>query len=94
MRIGLLRASFHLHGCRSLKEKRRRLNGLRDRFGKQTGLAVCESGFADDLQRAEWTFVAAAGHGKVIDQALSQVEQYLVANVDAEVVNLEKEWLR
>jgi uncharacterized protein YlxP (DUF503 family) len=94
VKVALLRATFVLHGCRSLKEKRRCLNGLRDRFGKSTGIAVCESGHQDDLQRAEWTFVGAASSAKVIEQTFSQIEQHLTANVDAELVDLEKEWLR
>ncbi|MFK7916113.1 MAG: DUF503 family protein, partial [Pseudomonadales bacterium] len=46
MKTVALQVRFVLHGCRSLKDKRKRLRGLRDRFGKQTGLAVCESGAA------------------------------------------------
>jgi len=93
MSIGLMRATLRLHGCRSLKEKRSRLNGLRDRFGKSTGLTVCESHHADELQHAEWTFVAVAGQAKIIDQSLGQDEQHLSTNIDAEFINLEREWL-
>ena len=93
MRVGVLRASFYLHGCNSLKEKRQRLGRLRDKFGKQTGLAVCESGNVDDLRRGEWSFVAAAGSDVVVQQALSEVETYLSTSVDAEVIDLQREWL-
>ena len=93
MRVGVLRASFYLHGCNSLKEKRQRLGRLRDKFGKQTTLAVCESGHADDLRRGEWSFVAAAASDVVVQQVLSDVETYLATAVDAELVELEREWL-
>ncbi len=93
MRVGVLRASFYLHGCQSLKEKRQRLGRLRDKFGKQTGVAVCESGYPDDHKRGEWSFVAAASSGKVVQQILSEVETYVSTAIDAELLDLEREWL-
>jgi uncharacterized protein YlxP (DUF503 family) len=93
MRVGLLRAGFYLHGCASLKEKRQRLSRLRDKFGKQTALAVCESKHADEHRRGEWTFVASASTDVVVQQALTEVERYLTTTIDAEVVSMEREWL-
>jgi uncharacterized protein YlxP (DUF503 family) len=93
MKIGLLRAEFYLHGCASLKEKRQRLGRLRDKFGKQTVLAVCESRHADDLRRGEWSFVATATSGVVVQQTLAEVERYLSTSLDAEIVSLERQWL-
>lgn len=85
-----LQVTFYLSGCRSLKEKRQRLGGLRDRFGKQTGMAVCESDHADDHQRAQWSFVAAAAAPKPAQQMLDDVERYAQFSVDAEVVAMER----
>ena len=93
MRVAILRASFYLPGCGSLKEKRRRLGKLRDRFGQKTGLAVCESADPDVLQRGEWTFVAAAGSSQVIEQMLSEVERYLDGGLDAQLLNIDRQWL-
>ena len=66
MQIGVLTLTFHLPGCRSLKEKRQRLGGLRDRFGRNTTVGVCESGLQDAHQRAEWTFVAVGDRKSVV----------------------------
>ena len=85
-----LRVLFLLSGCRSLKEKRQRLQGLRDRFGKQTGMAVCESGYADSHQRAQWSFVAVAAAHKPATQMLDDVERYVTSSVDAEVLELRR----
>lgn len=93
MRVGLLRAGFYLHGCASLKEKRQRLGRLRDKFGKQTALSVCESNHADELRSAEWTFIASAGSDVVVQQTLTEVERYLSTSLDAEVVSIERQWL-
>ncbi len=37
LHIAVLRLRFHLEGYASLKDKRRRLCGLRDRFGRLPG---------------------------------------------------------
>jgi uncharacterized protein YlxP (DUF503 family) len=91
MLIGLLRASFVLPGCRSLKEKRQRLGGLRERFGRQVNVAVCESNFQDIHDRAEWSFVAVALTSRLIEQTLSDIEQRIVETVDANVAEFVRE---
>ena len=93
MNIGRLTVSFYLHGCRSLKDKRRRLSKLKDKFGKQTNLAACESDWADQHQRGQWSFVAVAADSVVVERSLAQVERYVTTDIDGEVVNLQREWL-
>ncbi len=91
MRIGVLRVCFTLPGCRSLKEKRQRLGGLRERFGKQVNVAVCESDFQDAHDRAEWSFVAAALTGRLIDQMLGDIEHRIIESVDATISGIDRE---
>jgi uncharacterized protein YlxP (DUF503 family) len=43
--VRLLTVNFYLGGCRSLKEKRQRLKGMRERFGRTFNVAVCESDY-------------------------------------------------
>ncbi len=93
MSIGLLRIDFYLAGCRSLKEKRQRLNGIRDRFGRANNVAVSESDHQDLLQRSQWTFVAVAAARDVVDRALTDIERNLQATVDAELIEVWREWL-
>lgn len=93
MLIGLLRVSFVLPGCRSLKEKRQRLGGLRERFGRQVNVAVCESNFQDIHDRAEWSFVAVALTSRLVEQTLSDIEQRIVETVDANVAEFARELL-
>ncbi len=93
MKTGLLRATFYLPGCNSLKEKRQRLAKLRDKFGKQSNVAVCESSMADELRQGEWTFVAVSASAKVVQQTLAEIERFITQSLDAEILNLEQEWL-
>ncbi len=93
MKVCLLQIDFYLGGCRSLKEKRQRLKGIRDRFGRAANVAVCESFHPDVHQRAQWTFVASAGSSDVVDKTLMEIERNLQFSVDAELINVQREWL-
>ena len=89
--VGLLELEFHLPGCRSLKEKRGRLAGIRDRFGRLTNVAVCESQYADALQRAQWSIVATGSDARVVSQTLDAVERDIVVHVDAVITRRQRE---
>ena len=91
--IAILTLRFHLEGCASLKEKRQRLAGLRDRFGRLPGMAVCESGLQDAHQQAEWTFVAVAGTRRLAEQLLGEVEAHASQELDARIAARELEHL-
>lgn len=91
MQIGVLRISFVLPGCRSLKEKRQRLGGLRERYGRQVNVAVCETHFQDMHDRAEWTFVAVGLTVRLIDQTLADIEQRIIETVDATISGMVRE---
>jgi uncharacterized protein YlxP (DUF503 family) len=93
MLIGLLRVSFTLPGCRSLKEKRQRLGGLRERYGRQVNVAVCESRYQDVHDRAEWSFVAVALTTRLVDQILADIELRIVETVDASIGEIVREVL-
>jgi uncharacterized protein len=90
VQIGVMRISFMLPGCRSLKEKRQRLGGLRERYGRLFNVAVCESDFHDDHDRAEWTFIATALTAKLIDQTLAEIESRIAETVDASISGIDR----
>ena len=91
MHIGILGLDFHLAGCRSLKEKRSRLQRLRDGLGRSTSLAVCESGYQDVLHRARWSVVAVASSQVVVERSLGDVERWARERMDATLVDVERE---
>lgn len=90
----VLQLDFHFGGCRSLKEKRRRLKGLRERLGRAVNVAVCESGHQDSHQRSEWSVIAAAADAVVVEKILAEVERAVQFSVDGELVRVQREWLR
>ena len=83
----LMVLEFHLHGCSSLKEKRARLGGLRQRFGKGVGVAVCESDFQNSHTRAQWSFVATASSTVSAQQTLQEIETWAAQFLDAELLS-------
>ncbi len=85
MVIGLLTLEFHLPGCRSLKEKRQRLSGLKQRFGRIANLAVSEAGLHDQHQQAQWCFLGLAADNKSLEQLLAPVENFAASQLDAVV---------
>ena len=93
MNVRVLTVDFFLGGCRSLKEKRQRLKGMKDRFGRAPNVAVCESGFQDVHQRAQWSFIAASANGDVAERTLSEILQSIQLSVDAELVDVQQETL-
>ena len=94
LRSCLLQLELYFNGCRSLKEKRRRLKGLRDRVGRAVNVAVCESGHQDSHQRSEWSVIAAAADAVVVERMLAEIERTVQFSVDAELVGVQREWLR
>ena len=91
MHIGILDLDFHLAGCGSLKEKRRRLARLREKFGKVTNLAICESDHQGSHQRSRWSVVAVASDARVVEQSLTSVERWAADSVDATIVAVERD---
>ncbi|PCK02245.1 MAG: hypothetical protein COA42_22485 [Alteromonadaceae bacterium] len=91
--IGELNIDFHLYGCTSLKEKRRRLSGLKDRFGTTTNIATCEHSQHDLHDSAVWTFVAISTDKSIIESLLNKVTDHCRQNVDATIIDHKLQWL-
>lgn len=89
--IELLTVEFHLPGCSSLKEKRSRLSGLKDKFGKSANLAISETGFHDIHQKAQWSVVGLANTQKKLDQLFAKVDIHIATQVDAVIISMEKQ---
>ncbi len=91
MKLSLLEIEFHLPGCRSLKEKRGRLRGLRDRYGKLGNVALCESDFQNVHDRSLWSFVIVGTESKIIDQTIARLQESIEEVVDALVASSRRE---
>lgn len=93
MHIAVLTMTFSLPGCLSLKEKRQRMGGLHERFGRNPSVAVCESGGHDDMETGEWTFVVTGVEQRNVESLCSEIEDRLQRKVDGRVIDVSREFL-
>ncbi len=93
MHIGVMTLTFSLPGCGSLKEKRQRIGGMHERFGRNPAVAVCESGELDRHDASEWSFVVVATSKREVESLLSQTEDKVQSTVDARVMDVRREFL-
>ncbi len=93
MHIGILTISFSLPGCGSLKDKRQRMGGMHERFGRSPSVAVCESGERDKHDASEWSFVVVASTRREIESQCSQIEDKIQRTVDGRMMNVTREFL-
>ena len=93
MHIGVMTITFSLPGCSSLKEKRQRMGGLHERFGRSPSVAVCESGELNRHDASEWSFVVVATTKREVEAQCSQIEDKLQRTVEARIMNITQELL-
>lgn len=93
MHIGIITLSFSLPGCGSLKEKRQRMGGMHERFGRNPAVAVCESGELNRHEASEWSFVVVANSKREVESLCSQIEDKIQSTVEARVMNVTRELL-
>jgi len=93
MQIVVLTLTFSLPGCRSLKEKRQRMGGIHERYGRNPAVAVCESGDRERLDASEWTFVVVGTSSQELDSLCSEIEDRIQRTVEARVTDMVRERL-
>ncbi|QEA40624.1 DUF503 domain-containing protein [Pistricoccus aurantiacus] len=93
MHIGILTLTFSLPGCGSLKEKRQRMGGMHERFGRNPAVAVCESAERDRLDTSEWSFVVVAISLRQVESLCSEIEDKVQRTVDGRVSKATRELL-
>lgn len=93
MHIAILTLTFSLPGCSSLKEKRQRMGGMHERFGRNPSVAVCESGEHNKHDSSEWSFVVTGTSKREVDSLCSQIEDKIQRSVEGRVMDVVREFL-
>jgi uncharacterized protein YlxP (DUF503 family) len=73
MIVGVLRLTFHIPHARSLKDKRRVVQKLRDRVRSRFDVSIAEVGAQNLHQRAVFGVSVVSGDSAVCDSVLEQV---------------------
>lgn len=93
MHIAILTLTFSLPGCSSLKEKRQRMGGIHERFGRNPAVAVCESGEHRRHDASEWSFVVTGMSKREVESLCSQIEDRVQRSVEGRVMDVAREFL-
>jgi len=87
MIIGYLNLEIYLPYSHSLKEKRKRLKGLKDRLRINYNVSYSELEFLDKWQRTRIGLVTINNQKIVIDKIFKQIIQEIEINLDGEIIN-------
>ncbi|RTR06555.1 DUF503 domain-containing protein [Halomonas nitroreducens] len=93
MNLGILTLRISLPGCASLKEKRQRMRGMHQRYGRNPAVAVCESADRDRLETSEWTFVVVKPTAPEVESLCNEIEDKVQRTVDGRVMETTREML-
>ena len=86
MIIGCLSFELYLPYSHSLKEKRQRLNKLRDRLKTKYNIAFAELDYHNKWQRAQIGIVTLNNHRAIIDKTFQRILQEIEDNIDGEIL--------
>ncbi len=93
MHILLLELELHIHGARSLKEKRSVLRSLVDRLRTGYNVSVAETGFQDKWQRAAIAVVTVCSLRDRAQQTAERVIAEIESRGTADLIGIEQQWL-
>lgn len=80
--LGVLRIEFDFPFSRSLKDKRKQLNRLKDRFKNRYNVSVAEVGHLDHKQRSVIAIVVTGNDPKVMQSYLDKKANLIHSIVD------------
>jgi hypothetical protein len=80
MSVGILRLSFRLPDCHSLKEKRGQIKPVIARLHREFNISVAEVANQDLWQSCELLVACASGSGRQAEIVLTQVLHYFEAH--------------
>jgi uncharacterized protein YlxP (DUF503 family) len=89
MIIGCLSFELYFPYSHSLKEKRQRLNKLRDRLKTKYNVAFAELDYQNKWQRARIGIVTLNNRRNIIDKTFQRILQEIEDNIDGEILSKE-----
>ncbi len=87
--VGVGRWVLHLPGCRSLKEKRSVVRGLRDRMISRFKVSAAETDHQDRPSMAELTAAVAAADRHFAELVIGKLDAFVRSDPRAQVVESE-----
>ena len=92
MTVGVLKATLHVPGARSLKERRRVVRSMKDRLRNSFNVSVCELSTDGRWHTALLAVSAVGPDAATVDQRLTRVIRYLGREREAVLAAAEREY--
>ena len=89
--LTLVTVGVRFPGCSSLKERRQRSGGIKDRVGKLPGFAVVESPDTKRHDSQTWVIAVLASDAQVLQRQIAQLEKTFLASVNGEITLWEQQ---
>ncbi len=93
MTIGVLQMDFLIPGARSLKEKRRVINSLKQQLGNRYNCSVAETGFLELWGRAQLTACVVSNESRHANDQLNEIARFSANKPGAELLGYRIEML-
>ncbi len=87
MTIGLLQIDLVIPGSRSLKQKRRALNSLKQVLRNKFNCSVAEIGYKDNWSRTQLAVCVVSDESRHANSQLSEIVRFASSNGRAEMVD-------
>ena len=87
MTIGLLQIDFMIPGARSLKDKRRVMQSLKQVMRRRYNCSVAEIEFKDSWHRARVAVCVVSGESKHANQQLNEIVRFASNKAGAELLD-------
>lgn len=92
MVIGYLSVEIHLPYSHSLKEKRKRLSGLKSRLVKKYNVAFSELEFQNKWQRTRIGMVSLNSQKKPVESMFNTILEDIEKNVDGQIIDYKTQY--
>ncbi len=89
----LMRVAVHIPMANSLKEKRRVIQGVKERVRRKFNVSVAEVDFLSVWQRSELALTMVGNEPVVVQQTMAKIEEMLREMGDFFISDCRYEWL-
>ena len=89
MVIGFLSIEIYLPYSHSLKEKRKRLSGLKSRLTKKYNVAISELEYQNKWQRTKIGMVSLNSQKRPVESLFSKIIEDVEKNIDGQILDYE-----
>lgn len=91
MVVGVLQFDLLIHGCESIKDKRRVVNSVKDRLHREHMVSVAEVALQDRMDAASMALACVGPDGKRVGHVLDRVSAKLRSLGDAELGEMSRQ---